>query len=212
MTEKQKETIRFYVTNDFLLINGLLWGEDEKYIDEVINAINQDGRAVMKEALEQGPDKRWGCSKEEGERLLKIYEKRFPIIGSKKIKKEIIKRAKDDISNMMSAMKPLKSDMVLYRNIKNRFVSNLKEGQIINYLGFSSCSLNPHVPDKKMYGASDNVLLEINVPAGTLAIRLDLMPNVRNEPDEVILAPMKFLITKIDKENNKIYMKCKQHF
>ena len=30
MTEAQKETLRFYTTNDYLLINGLLWGEEEK--------------------------------------------------------------------------------------------------------------------------------------------------------------------------------------
>ena len=33
MTEAQKEALRFYTTNDYLLLNGLLWGEDEKTID-----------------------------------------------------------------------------------------------------------------------------------------------------------------------------------
>ena len=37
MTESQKETLRFYTTNDYLLINGLLWGEDEQKIDIFIN-------------------------------------------------------------------------------------------------------------------------------------------------------------------------------
>ena len=32
------------------------------------------------------------------------------------------------------------------------------------------------------------------------------MPDVQNEPDEVILAPMEFLITKVDGESGKIYM------
>ena len=32
MTEAQKEALRFYTTNDYLLINGLLWGEDEKQL------------------------------------------------------------------------------------------------------------------------------------------------------------------------------------
>ena len=50
MTESQKETLRFYTTNDYLLINGLLWGEDEQKIDIFINLINEDGRAVMAEA------------------------------------------------------------------------------------------------------------------------------------------------------------------
>ena len=52
-------------------------------------------------------------------------------------------------------------------------------------------------------------LLESLAPVGTPAIRLDLMPEVQNEPDEVIIAPIKFLVTKVDKEHNKMYMTCK---
>lgn len=59
-----------------------------------------------------------------------------------------------------------------------------------------------------MYGSGGCTLVEIFVPVGMPAIRLDLMPDVQNEPDEVILAPMEFLVTKIDRENNKIYMTC----
>ena len=69
MTEAQKETLRFYTTNDYLLINGLLWGTDEKTIDIFIHLINEDGRGVMSDAVEQGFDIRWNCSKEEGDRL-----------------------------------------------------------------------------------------------------------------------------------------------
>ena len=89
MTEAQKETLRFYATNDYLLINGLLWGEDEKTIDVFIELINDDGRAVMTEAIEQGFDVRWNCSKEEGEKLYQIYQKRFPIINNQSIKSQL---------------------------------------------------------------------------------------------------------------------------
>ena len=71
MTEAQKETLCFYTTNDYLLINGLLWGTDEKTIDIFINLINEDGRGVMSEAVEQGFDIRWNCSKEEGDRFIR---------------------------------------------------------------------------------------------------------------------------------------------
>ena len=101
MTEAQKETIRFYTTNDYLLINGLLWGEREELIDLFIQLINQDGRGVMAEAVEQGFDVRWNCSKEEGEKLYKIYQKRFPVIEDQTTKEQILARAKNDISNMM---------------------------------------------------------------------------------------------------------------
>jgi len=209
MTEAQKETLRFYTTNDYLLINGLLWGEDDKTIDIFIKLINDDGRGVMAEAVEQGFDVRWNCSKEDGERLYKIYQNRFPVITDEKIKNQIIARAKNDISNMMSCMLPLDSELVLYRNIKTEFVNNLLKGQSLNYLGFSSCSLNPHVAENAEYGSQGCTLAEIIAPAGTPAIRLDLMPDVQNEPDEVILAPIEYYVTKVDRKNNKIYLRCK---
>ena len=208
MNEAQKETLRFYTTNDYLLINGLLWGEDEKTIDIFIQLINDDGRGVMAEAIKQGFDVRWKCSKEEGERLYQIYQKRFPIIENQSIKNQILERARMDISNMMSCMTPLASELVLYRNIKTKFVSNLEQGMSFNHLGFSSCSLSPHVAENATYGSSGCTLVEITVPAGTPAIRLDLMPDVHNEPDEIILAPIEFLVTKIDEESGKIYMTC----
>ena len=209
MTEAQKETLRFYTTNDYLLINGLLWGENEKTIDTYINIINQDGLAVMKEAAEMGYNVRWGCSKEDGEKLYKIYKKRFPIIDGEEIRLQIIEQAKADIANMLSCSEPLTSELVLYRNIKTNFVSNLEEGSIIKYLGFSSCSLNPHAAENATYGSGGCTLIEIIASTGTPAIRLDLMPDVQNEPDEVILAPAEFLVTKIDVKNGKIYMTAK---
>ena len=209
MTEAQKETLRFYTTNDYLLINGLLWGEDEKTIDVFIKLINDDGRAVMAEAIEQGFDVRWNCSKEEGEKLYQIYQKRFPIINNQNIKSQILEQAKLDISNMMSCMTPLASEMVLYRNIKTKFMDNLDEGMTLNYLGFSSCSLSPHIAENATYGSSGCTLVEIMAPAGTPALRLDLLPDGQNEPDEVILAPIEFLVAKIDRESGKIYMICK---
>ena len=208
MTEAQKETLRFYTANDYLLINGLLWKADEKTIDVFIHLINQDGRAVMAEAAEQGYDVRWHCSKEEGVRLYNVYQRRFPVIDHEDVKKCILERAKDDISNMMEAMAPLGSDMVLYRNIKAKFIENLEQGMVFHHLGFSSCSLKPHVAADAMYGSSGCFLAEIVVPANTPAIRLDLMPDVQNEPDEVILAPMDFVVTKVDQENKKIFFTC----
>ena len=210
MTEAQKETLRFYTTNDYLLINGLLWGESADKIDIFIRLINEDGRGVMAEAVERGFDVRWKCSKEEGERRYKIYQKRFPVIDNEGVKKQILDRARDDIANMMACMEPLSSELVLYRNIKTKFVDKLEQGTTLDYLGFSSCSLKPHIAENAMYGSSGCTLVEIIAPAGTPAIRLDQMPDVQNEPDEVILAPMEFLVTKIDGENSKIYLTCKQ--
>lgn len=209
MTDEQKETIKFYTTNDYLLINGILWGEDDETIDTLIHIINEDGLGVMKEALEMGFDVRWNCSKEDGERIYKVYQKRFPVIDSEAVKKQMIDRAYNDISNMMACLEPLTTDLILYRNIKTKFLENITEGQSLHYLGFSSCSLMPHATENAMYGSSGGTLFEITVPAGTPAIRLDLMPDVQNEPDEVILPPMMFFVTRIDRERNVVHMTVK---
>ena len=209
MTEAQKETLQFYTANDYLLINGLLWGEDEKTIEKYIQLINKDGRGVMAEAMEQGFDVRWSCSKAEGERLYQIYQKRFPILDDLSVKNEILEQARMDISNMMSCMTPLTSELVLYRNIKTKFTDQLEQEMIFYHLGFSSCSLSPHIAENATYGSNECTLVEITAPAGTPAIRLDLIPDVQNEPDEIILAPIDFLVTKIEKESGKIYMICK---
>ena len=209
MTEAQKETLQFYTANDYLLINGLLWGEDEKTIEKYIQLINKDGRGVMAEAMEQGFDVRWSCSKAEGERVYQIYQKRFPILDDLSVKNLILEQARMDISNMMSCMTPLTSELVLYRNIKTKFTDQLEQEMIFHHLGFSSCSLSPHIAENATYGSNECTLVEITAPAGTPAIRLDLLPDVQNEPDEIILAPMDFLLTKIDKESGKIYMICK---
>ena len=208
MTDAQKETLKFYTTNDYLLINGLLWNEDQDTIEAFIQLINQDGRGVMEEAQVLGPDVRWNCSMEEGLKLLQIYQKRFPVIDSDEIRKEILSRARQDIRNMMDCMKPLRDEMILYRNVKTQFTADIAEDSKLNWLGFSSCSLNPHSAENAMYGSSNCTMFEIVVPAETHAIRLDLYKDVQNEPDEVILPPMEFVVTKIDKENHVIYMRC----
>ena len=188
MTEGQKETLRFYTTNDYLLINGLLWGEDEKTIDIFIQLINNDGRGLMAEAIEQGFDVRWNCSKEEGERLYQIYQKRFPVMDNENVKAQILDRAKNDIFNMISCMTPLTSEMVLYRNINTGFVDDLEEGMSVNYLGFSSCSLNPHVAEDATYGVSECTLVEIVAPAGTHANYTANLQTFQQNHFELILA------------------------
>ena len=196
MTEKQKETLRFYTTNDYLLMNGLLWKEDRNILIEKIKIINEDGRGVMKEALEQGFDKRWECSLEEGKRIYEMFEKRFPTIDCDATIEQIIERAKEDIKILSSCLKPLEEDLVLYRNIKTKYISDYKNGDVIDYLGFSSCSLNFHEAESTMYGSSGCTAIIVEAPKGTPAIRLDQLGDIANEPDEVILPPLKFKIKK----------------
>ena len=209
LTESQIETIRFYTTNDYLLINGLLWGEKPSVIDEFIDLINTDGRAVMKEAEEMGFDVRWNCGKAAGEKMYETYKKRFPVIDNDEIRKEIIERAKADTANLFDSMEPLEESMTLYRNVKTRFVGNFKEGDTFRCLGFSSCSLAPHQAENAMYGSGSCTLMEIEVKKGTPAIRMDRYPGISNEPDEVILPPIEYQITRIDRDGKMICVSVK---
>ena len=206
MTQDQKDTLRFYTTNDYLLINGLLWGEKQDVLDEMIRLINEDGRRVMQEALDAGFSVRWDCTREEGERLYRVYQQRFPVLDTEAVKQRVLDRARQDIANMKACLEPLDEDLVLYRNVKSRFVEQAKAGQTMNCLGFSSCSLQPHMAEHAMYGSGGCTLVEITVPAGAMAIRLDRMKDVQNEPDEVILGPMAFVITQVDAARGCIRM------
>ena len=208
MTEEQKETLRFYTTNQYLLLNGLLWGESDEKIDAFIRLINEDGRGVMAEAVKQGFSVRWKCGEEEGKRLYRVYQRRFPVLDGQGTKDRILETARRDISNLFAALAPLETEMVLYRNIKTRYAERLKEGTTFSHLGFSSCSLSPHVAENAEYGSSGCRLAEIVVPSGFPAIRLDLMPDVQNEPDEVILAPAEYSVSAIDPESGKLFLTC----
>lgn len=193
MTDQQKETIRFYTTNDYLLINGLLWKEDRDILVDKIKFINEDGRGVMQEALEQGFDKRWECTLEEGERIFKMFEKRFPVIDSNLVVQQIFDRAKRDIDVLYSCLNTSEEELVLYRNIRTKYICDYKDGDTINYLGFSSCSLHAHQAENATYGSGDTTVV-IEVPKGTPLIRVD-QTDIANEPDEVILPPIAFRVT-----------------
>ena len=162
----------------------------------------------MAEAEKQGFSARWNCGEEEGERLYRVYQRRFPEIDGQKTKDAILAQARRDVTNLFSCLAPLASEMVLYRNIKAKYADRLKAGTTFRHLGFSSCSLRPHIAENAEYGSGGCRLAEIVVPSGFPAIRLDLMPDVRNEPDEVILAPAEFFVTAVDKETDKIHMTC----
>jgi len=208
MTEEQKESLEFYLTNDYLLINGLLWNEKRSEIDRYIKLINKDGRGCLKEALEQGYQKRWGLNQEDGEKKVALYKRRFPETLNDKTKKQILAQTIKDIDNLKNCLSPLEKEMKLYRNVATKYTKSLILDMEFDYLGFSSCSLQPHIPENKMYGNQNSTLFIVNVPKTFPCIRLDLMKDIQNEPDEIILAPMKYKVKNIDKINNIIEIDC----
>lgn len=90
----------------------------------------------MKEAEEQGFGKRWECDEEEGKRIYETYKERFPVIDSPKIRDAIIQRAKDDVKNLLACLEPLDGDMILYRNVHNKYAANLKVGDVFYHKDF----------------------------------------------------------------------------
>ncbi len=212
MTAAENESLMFYVINDAALINALLWG-DFNNIDKLIDIINNDGMAVIKLALEKGPENFFSKNKDISIMKYELFKKRFKPFSKTFTKQDVIDRAYKDIENLQNLMQPLDNDMTLYRNVNPEFCEIYKNNQKINLLGFSSCSLEPHSAGNKQYGNNaDCIMVKINVPASFPAIRVDLLENIRNELDEVILPPMTCSIDNIKNVDGKpqIEMTCLQ--
>ena len=196
MNKEQKETIMFYVGNDYLLINNIMWGNWDK-VDASIKAIVDDAHGVMREAIEMGVDKRWGTTLEEGQKIFNIYKKRIPEVINEVTKQQMIKQAYKDIENIFSAMKNSKEDFVVYRNVSLNHYADCKVGDVLSFKSFSSTSLEKH--EIGYHNKKDLVQFVINIPKNFPVLRLDIEENqdISNEKDEVILPPFKFQITKI---------------
>jgi hypothetical protein len=188
-----EETIFFYTRNDYLIVNNLLCGNLDR-LWQVAEIVNNDSKGVLQEH-------------EDGERTLdkksieryqsRIYEK---LDDEAKIK--ILKIAKNDISNILDAMKPIKNIITLYRNVRavdvlpHRNINDIVEFKII-----SSTSIVPLDPDYNFYR------YEITIPKNGLILELNRFDHfIRNEDGEILLPPMKCRVKNIrnaDIENCK---------
>lgn len=197
MNNEQKESIYFYSTNDYLIINSIMWGNMQGALNG-IKIANQDAKAVMKEALEQGFDKRWGVSLEKGNEIFRAYERRTAIEINSATTQEYINRAKQDIKNIYSCMEQANYELKLYRNIRIKNAnSNYQVGDKIKLKSFSSTSVN--LVDES-YSSKDKSYIRyvIKVPKGTPILRRDKLPqDIRNEEDEVLLPPVECKITNV---------------
>ncbi len=203
LTDAQKESIDFYCGNDYLLINNLMWGKFDK-VDWAINIIDTDAIGVLKEADAIGVEKRWGVSKEEGERIYAAYKHRIVGTINNTSRLEKLKRAYNDIKNIRSAMSPLSEPITVYRNVSIKYLpQNCEKGQDMKNLAFSSTSLQKH--DAKYHGSNEFFRYEIILPKNFPALILSEY-GIGNEKDEAILPPFKFDILSIkqgDSENCK---------
>jgi hypothetical protein len=173
-----EETIFFYTRNDYLIINNLLCGNMNR-LWQVAEIANNDSKGVLKEH-------------EDGERTLdkksfERYQNRIYKKLDNEAKAKILKIARDDISNILSAMKPTKNEIVLYRNVRiDDVLPNYNLNDIVEFKIISSTSTVPSNPDYNFYR------YEITIPKNGFVLELDQFDSfVRNEDGEILLPPMK---------------------
>lgn len=192
-----EETIFFYSRNDYLIINNLLCG-NINHLWEVVELVNGDSKGVLKEH-EDGVR---ALDKISVERILnRTYEKL-----DDNAKEKILKTAKNDILNILSAMKPTTNDVLLYRTVWYErmeigdILSRYSVNDIIEFKIISSTSIIPYMEN------AGHVFYryEITVPKNGLFLELDQFDRiVRNEDGEVLLPPMKCKIKNIRSSDNE---------
>ncbi len=105
-----EETISFYTRNDFAIINSLLAGNMDDLWKSALTAY-KDNKNIIEEyknrqrKIESDYDMKW----------LKILNKRLITDLDKSTKDKIIETARKDIFNILTAMYPIKSKILLYR-------------------------------------------------------------------------------------------------
>ena len=196
-----KEAVDFYTGADYLIVNSLLWLNEEN-IDRAIEAVWQNNTGVMREAISETPEKRFGLPKDEAQAKFDAYRRRTPEVLNEKTRIEMIKTAINDIRLICGAMRPSEGEMTLFRNVHKLFAE--KEpivGEILALQGLTSTSTTGQLID---YGnkefMSDFVRYIIKIPAGTPIYAVE---NDYREENEVILPPMVHKITAVFEENGQ---------
>lgn len=202
---KLEETLYFYTRNDYLIINNLLNGNMDT-LWEVANIVIKDNIDVLREHCngERPPfdDRTIGWLKS------RIWERL-----DDKAKAEIIEIAKNDIMNILNAMKPTKNEITLYRVIiiddegsRRPYTKSLSHniGDIVEFKHLSSTCINPGY--EEITGPEEETnyeffRYEINIPKNGLVLET----NPLCQDNEVLLSPMKCKITNIrhDSGNEK---------
>jgi hypothetical protein len=203
-----EETIGFWARNDFAIINSLLVGNINN-LWEIAEIAYKDNKDMLKEH-------------EDGVRTLD--EKSIESLQSRIIEKlddetkaKILKTAKNDILNILNAMKPTKNKIMLYRTAWIPKTGNIHHtyqyayqydslrynvNDILEFKIISSTSITPYRED----AGREFYRYEITVPKNGFVLELDQFPSVRNEEGEVLLPPMKCKVKNIRNSDNE---KCR---
>ncbi|MDR1704365.1 MAG: hypothetical protein LBS19_06730 [Clostridiales bacterium] len=201
---KLEETLYFYTRNDFLIINNLL-NDNMDTMWEVANIAIKDNKDVLREHYN-------GERPPLNDKTIAWLKSRIWDDLDNKAKAEIIQIAKNDIENILNAMKPTKNDITLYRIIfldngtRRPYTKALNHNvnDIVAFKHISSTSINLGYeeaagPEEEM--GCDFYRYEINIPKNCLI--LDLGPVCMK--NEILLPPMKCRIINVrqDRGNDK---------
>ena len=198
--ENLEETLYFYMRNDYLIINNLLNGNMD-FMWEVADIVIGDNIGVLREHYN-------GERPPFDDKTIAWLKKRIWETIDNKAKAEIIEIAKNDIMNILNAMKPTKNEITLYRIIiidddgsrrpYTKFLSH-NIGDIVEFKHFSSTCVDlgyEEATGQEEKTGYEFYRYEINIPKAGLVLELE---------GEVILPPMRCRITNIrcDSDNEK---------
>ena len=203
-----EESISFYTRNDFAIINRLLTGNWDALWRSAQIAY-EDNRGILEEyktgvrSMRSDYDVQWTNS----------LKKRLINKLDDSAKAMIAANAKQDLSNLLGAMKPAQEALHLYRTawIGEAFASAagypysveyqalpFNVGDILELKIISSYSLTPYREDEDV--GSDFYRYEMQASKGTPVLKLDSFIT-HNEAGEVLLPPMKCRVTAIRAAN-----------
>lgn len=194
--DQLKECIWFYTGADYLIINAFLW-KNKEALEPCIGIVWQNNRDVIREAEQEGANKRFASSGLDGAALLECYRRRTPDELTHDAKRSILEQAVADIRLLCSSMQPTKEPIILIRNMEKPFCLKAPHvGENVELLGLTSTSTTGQQID---YGDNDfrkpAQVLRLNIPAGTPALFLE------NDEHEVLLPPLSYAIKGAGVEN-----------
>ena len=188
---KLEETLFFYTRNDYLIINNLLSGNID-FMWEVANIVMKDNRDVLREHYN-------GERPPLDDKIIAWLKSRAWEKLDDKAKAEILQIAKRDIMNILSAMKPTKNEITLYRIIiidddgyRRPYTKSLTHtiGDIIEFKHIVSTCMNPGYEEttgQEEKSGYEFYRYEIRIPKDGFI--LDLYPLCQEK--EVLLPPMR---------------------
>ena len=204
LSDTQKEALNFYTRSHYLIINNLLCQKFDELLLKWLPIVNDDDKAMIKEALEQGKAMRFNTDDKWGEKIFNAYVQRTTdTLTTKDIAKHL-NIAVQDILEINDAMLPLETDLAVFRKVHLRdHFPVCHKGDKKEIPCFISTTLNPD----KYETSADVILYKMMLPKGTPVIRIDLLDKeLANEyfgtspqnEEEVLLPPMRFQVVKMD--------------